>query len=49
MKLLTWLLLILAAMAAVVMASAVSVQAAERPAHFDGAKFFADVANRSTQ
>lgn len=41
--------LILAALAATVLASAVSVQAAERPARFDAAKFFEDVANRSGQ
>ena len=38
--------LIIAATAATVLASAFSVQAAER---FDGAKFFEDIANRSSQ
>ena len=41
--------LILAALAATVLASAVSVRAAERPARFDGYKFFEDIANRSGQ
>lgn len=39
-------ILILAAIAATVLASAVSVQAAER---FDAAKFFEDIASRSGQ
>lgn len=41
--------LILAALAATLLASAMSVQAAERPARFDGAKFFEDISNRSGQ
>ena len=41
--------LILAALAATILASAMSVQAAERPARFDGAKFFEDISNRSGQ
>lgn len=41
--------LILTALAAVVLASAVSVQAAERAPRFDGAKFFEDISNRSGQ
>jgi hypothetical protein len=41
--------LILAALAVTVLASAVSVQAAERPARFDGYKFFADIASRAGQ
>lgn len=41
--------LILAAIAATVLASAVSVQAADRRMQFDGAKFFEDIANRSGQ
>ena len=38
--------IILAALAATVLASAVSVQAAERPARLDGHKLFNDIANR---
>lgn len=42
-------LILTASLIATVLAGALSAQAAERPARFDGAKFFADVANRSTQ
>ena len=41
--------LILAAIAATVLASALSVQAAPRQTAFDGAKFFEDISNRSSQ
>ena len=41
--------LVLAALAATILASAVSVQAAERPARFDGAKFFEEQSKRSGQ
>ncbi len=39
--------LILAAIAATVLASAVSVQAAERKMPFDGVKFFEEIASRA--
>ncbi len=41
--------LILAAVAATVLASAMSVQAAPRAEPFDAAKFFEDIARRSSQ
>ena len=41
--------LILAAIAATVLASAVSVQAADRKMPFDAGKFFEDIASRNGQ
>ena len=42
-------LILTASLVASILVSAIGVQAAERPARFDGAKFFEDISNRSGQ
>ena len=42
-------LILTASLIASVLAGALSANAADRPARFDGAKFFEDISNRASQ